>query len=211
MSEYESDSDMPSRPAAGGFSANHNVGISTTNANPTTVMVCTADLVDLISKDAKKNYSYSRVTGLRYFCGDPEKHPDYPDKSSIQNAHQWVQDIDSLSTHNWTDQDRLEVAKEYSLGRARDYLLLAIQKHGCDWEAVKDQFLQIFPNKDNYDDLMKLFVEAHRVPGETLTEYYIRLDIIRNALTKEVPDMMTFLQNYSSGFSSKFSLRHYHL
>ena len=117
MSQGDSDSDMPSAGPSNNFS-------TSTNANATS-LVQNTDLADLITKNTVNNYC--RITGLKYFCGDGE-HPQYPNKTCTRSVRQWIHDIDSPTVLNWTNQGRIELAKEYSLDFANEYLFSAVKK-----------------------------------------------------------------------------------
>lgn len=143
MSSCDSDSE-PSR--------NVHAATSSKKVSPTTV-IKTEDLANIIAN--KDRNDFKQIKGLQYFCGGDERHPDYPNHICARDVRQWLRDIKSRTpSQNWTDEGRLELTKQYSLGLVREYLEDIIDEHGHKREEVKKYFLAIFPSGQGYQPLM---------------------------------------------------------
>jgi len=61
------------------------------------------------------------------------------------SAHSWVTDIENRTRGNWDDYGRVELAKQYAIESAYDYIAHSANKHKKnDRKVVKDAFLEIF-------------------------------------------------------------------
>ena len=86
-----------------------------------TTVIKTENLANIIA--TKDRNDFKQVTGLQYFCGGEERHPEYPNHICARDVRQWLRDIKNRTpSQNLNDEDRLELTKHYSLGLVRDYL-----------------------------------------------------------------------------------------
>lgn len=122
-----------------------------------------------------------------HFCGGEEKNPDKSNWNCLRIASQWIADIKARTQVNWDIQGRIELAKRYALGSARDYLLVCVGK--CDqywdlnWEQLKPCFLGIYPVLHPYEILERDFYLAMQKKWEKTHDFYIRINEIVEKLS----------------------------
>ncbi|KAK4319172.1 hypothetical protein Pmani_009874 [Petrolisthes manimaculis] len=118
-----------------------------------------------------------------------DKHPEFPHLISEKNAVKWLEEIDSRTRDNWDDIGRIELATQYTLGSAHDYIKRVIKEAGTppSWEEVKRRFKIIYPNEITEDNLRVKLGEAKRGVGETPTDFFIRLDTLGGTLAEKSP------------------------
>ena len=147
--------------------------------------ISSRDIAVAITDNTKNNFS--RVVGLPYFCGGPEKSTLAPHLKCATSASSWIQDLDNRTQGNWDDVGRIELAKAYSLDSAYTHLTHCISKHPGKWEDVKKAFLEVYPEERSLPSLMGELSAVKRQQGETLTELFIRLETLVGKLEKIKP------------------------
>ncbi|KAK4300201.1 hypothetical protein Pmani_027589 [Petrolisthes manimaculis] len=164
-----------------------NPPIKMNSPTSTNTVVNTADLSDIIRNNTKNNYA--RINTLFHFCGGRDKHPEFPHLICEKNAVKWLEEIDSRTRDNWDDLGRIELATQYTLGSAHDYIKRVVKDAGTppSWEEVKRRFRRIYPNEITEDNLRVKLGEAKRGVGETLTDFFIRLDTVGGTLAEKSP------------------------
>lgn len=154
------------------------------------------DLVTLLSRHTLNDFS--RVQGLLYFCGGEEKSSKAPNLPCHKLAKKWIEDIESRTQANWDTTGKIELAKQYALGAARDHLLGCITRCGQDWEKVKEDFLRVFPTVRTFSVLQKELGEAKRRTGENIRTFLIRLETLRDELIALKPDNASLLNEITA-------------
>ncbi len=136
--------------------------------------ISTGEIAEAITDNAKNNFS--KVIGLPYFCGGEEKSQTVPNVKCISSAHTWIQDIDNRTRTNWTDEGKIELAKQYALDSAYTHVTHCATKHQNDWDEVKRSFLEIYPEDRSLPSLISELSAVTRQPRETITELFIRVE-----------------------------------
>ncbi|XP_050713578.1 uncharacterized protein LOC126996782 [Eriocheir sinensis] len=154
------------------------------------------DLVALLSRHTLNDFS--RVQGLLHFCGGAEKSSQAPNLPCHKLAKKWIEDIESRTQANWDTTGKIELAKQYALGAARDHLLGCITRCGQDWEKVKEDFLRVFPAVRTFAVLQKELGEAKRRTGENIRTFLIRLETLRDELIALKPAHASLLNEMAA-------------
>ena len=108
----------------------------------------TQDLAQIISDNNINNLA--RTQRLLYFCGGQARYEKDPEKMCEISASKWVADRESRTKFNFTDEGRIELAKQYMIGPAKEMLQSVLLKIGYDWEGVKDKIKEIYPEEDDF-------------------------------------------------------------
>ena len=90
--------------------------MATRSASADQTVVKNTDLADVIAVNSRNNYG--KIVGLKCFCGGRETHADYPNAICERSVVQWVADIEARTADNWTEEGRIQIAKQYALGPA---------------------------------------------------------------------------------------------
>ncbi|XP_045104892.1 uncharacterized protein LOC123504012 [Portunus trituberculatus] len=77
---------------------------------------------------------------------------------------------------NWTDEGRIELAKQYALDSAYTHMTHCATQHKNDWDDVRKAFLDIYPEDRSLPSLISELSSVTRQPRETITELYIRVE-----------------------------------
>ena len=152
---------------AGAVSAGNTGGVTTLQ---------TQDLAQIINDNNRNNLA--RVQGLLYFCGGQAKYGKDPEKTCEISASKWVTDLESRTKFNLTDEGRIELAKQYMIGPAKSMLTSTILITGYDWEGAKNRIKEVYPEKEGFIKYRRELYTAKRRPGKTITEFYIRTDVL---------------------------------
>lgn len=168
-----------------GSSGHHNREGEQTLVNKT-------DLASIISLNSRNNYG--KVVGLKYFVGGRDKDPANPTFSCTTSVKQWVKDIDARTADNWTDLGKIQLAKQHALGPAFRLITTTVEAVGYDWNKVKEQLLEVFPDEKTYFERKADLATARRQSGETLSEFWVRLHEAATLLEKERPENKVSIQ-----------------
>ena len=147
--------------------------------------ISTGDIAEAITDNARNNFA--KVIGLPYFCGGEDRSQSAPHLKCISNAHAWIRDLENRTRANWTDEGRIELAKQYALDSAYTHITQCVTSQGINWEAVKREFLEIYPDEKSLPSLMNELSSVTRQPRETITELYIRIEGIVQKLENFKP------------------------
>ena len=90
-------------------------------------------------------------------------------QAGATSASKWVADLESRTQFNFTNKGRIELAKQYMIGPAKEVLTSAILISGYDWEEVKDKIKEVYPEEDDFVKYRRELYTATRKPGETIT------------------------------------------
>ena len=142
----------------------------------------TQDLAQIISDNNRNNLA--RAQELLYFCGGQAKYGKESEKICEINASKWVADLESRTKFNFTDEHRIELAKQYTIGPAKEMLQSVLLISRYNWEGVKDKIEEIYPEEDDFVKYRRELYSATRKPGETIREFYIRTDLLIQHLIK---------------------------
>lgn len=141
---YDSDSDDDS--LAYWWDSSEDIRMTNPGGNATTV-VNTADLSDIITQRTRNNYG--QVQGLRYFCAGRRTPPEFPNHVFETSARNWIADIESHTTENWTDAGRTQLAKQYAKGPAQRLLINAeLIKDNPNLGRNQETFLFSIPRRE---------------------------------------------------------------
>ena len=162
-------------------------------SSSTETLVNKTDLASVISYNTRNNYN--RVQGLKYFNGGKEKDPSKPELVFEVNPKNWIRDIEARTADNFNDEGKIQVAKQYSIGTAFTAICSIVEVEGNDWEKVKTAFFKIFPDTLSFNERKAAVVRATRQPGETLTDFFVRLQAPILQLIKEEPEYKKSLEN----------------
>lgn len=166
------------------------------------------DLAAIITGNTRDNFA--KVSGLNYFNGlNKRKHSDYPTLELNPSIRGWIGDIDSRTQENWTDRGKIELAKMYALGRMRNVIVDVAEELNYKWADVKDRLFQYFPSDKTYAEWCNELSTATRQTGETLFEFFIRLDELRSHAKKVRPNQaealnITMSQTFSRALPQNF-------
>ena len=147
--------------------------------------ISTEEIAEAITDNARNNFA--KVIGLPYFCGGEERSQSAPHLKCISNAHAWIRDLENRTQANWTDAGRIELAKQYALDSAYTHMTHCATRQRNNWEEVKREFLEIYPEAKSLPSLMHELSSVTRQPRETITELYIRIQGIVGKLEKLKP------------------------
>ena len=152
---------------------------------PNPPCISTGEIAEAITDNARNNFS--KVIGLPYFCGGEERSQYVPNVKCITSAHAWIKDLENRTRTNWTDEGRIEIAKQYALDSAYTHIIHCATKHQNDWEYVKTSFLEIYPEEKSLPTLITELTSVTRRPRETITQLYIRTEGIVEKLENIKP------------------------
>ena len=141
---------------------------------PIPACISTGEIAEAITDNARDNFS--KVIGLPYFCGGEERSPSVPNVKCIASAHAWIKDLENRTMTNWTDEGRIELAKQYALDSAYTHMTHCATQHKNDWDDVRKAFLDIYPEDRSLPSLISELSSVTRQPRETITELYIRVE-----------------------------------
>ena len=201
----QQDQDLLASPTQNPHSLGLGAGTGTVEA---TTLIQFQNLEQIINDITKINLA--RVQGLRYFNGGKEWYEENPELLCEKSVSQWIEDLEARTRMNWTDEARIQLANQYTLGSAGNVILSAILAHGYCWEAVKDKLREIYPEKDFVEHRVELR-NAKRKSGETISEFYIRMDLLMQTMIKMDPDctpyvkgdlIMVFLEAFPPEFNN---------
>ena len=121
---------------------------------------------------------YQQYSFIKYFSYSPipEKLP-----SKVQNIETnvflWLKSIDRYTPNNGhTDEDRIEIARYFSIGNANEILEKCILLHGPKWSIIKAKFSALsLPEPFNALDLIEKIINIEKKPGECLQSIALRL------------------------------------
>ena len=147
--------------------------------------ISTGEIAEAITDNARNNFA--KVIGLPYFCGGEERSQALPNVKCIKNAYAWIKDLENRTRTNWTDEGRIELAKQYALDSAFTHMTHCATKHRNNWKEVKENFLEIYPEEKSLTSLMSELSAVTRQPRETITELYIRTEGIVEKLENMKP------------------------
>ena len=169
----------------------------------TTTRVEKTELASVISLNTQNNYG--KVVGLKHFEGGKLINPDHPTLVCVTSAREWVHDIDSRTSDNWTDKGRIQLAKQYALGAAYKAIKVAVDRYGYDWEKVKEKLIKTFRDGETYYERKNALSAARREPGESTSAFWIRLEEMVGELRKERPEhIRTYEIDQVTAFLSAF-------
>lgn len=155
--------------------------------------VSKTDLASIISQNTRNNYS--RVHGLKYYAGGHEKDPNDPTKPCLKSISKWLRDIDALTADNWTDLGKIQLAKQHALGAAFDLICVTVDNEGNKWEKVKERLKDVFPDEKTFFERKAELAASRRQTGETMPDFWVRLQKLHSALVKEQPESKRALQD----------------
>ena len=158
-----------------------------------TTLVKETQLATVISNNNRNNYG--KVQGLNYFCGR-DGHPDKPNLLYEPNAELWVSDVEARSSgSDWTEEGRIQLARQYTIGSACELISTVIREEGINWDKIKAKLLLVYQDPDNYETKKRQLTTSKRKTGETLGEYWIRLMSAASKLKAERPPDAQYLAN----------------
>ena len=102
-------------------------------------------------------------------------------------------DLESRTKFNFTDEGRIELAKQYMIGPAKEVLESALLINGYDWEGVKEKIQEIYAEEYDFIKYRKALYSAKRRQGETIREFYVRTDLLMQNLIKMDPDCTVYV------------------
>lgn len=136
--------------------------------------ISTGDIAVAITDNAKNNFA--KVIGLPYFCGGEERSQTVPNVKCATSAHAWIKDLENRTRTNWTDDGKIELAKQYALDSAYTHMIHCATKYQNNWNEVKTSFLEIYPEDRSLPSLISELSSVTRQPRETITELFIRVE-----------------------------------
>lgn len=93
-----------------------------------TTSIPNRDLAAIIALNSRNNYG--KVLGLKFFQGGRSKDPSNPNVICETNVKVWLHDIDTLTSDDWTDAGRIQLAKSHAVGAAFRLISAVIAKEG---------------------------------------------------------------------------------
>ena len=166
-------------------------GAGAGNMGETTIMK-SKDLAQIITDITKDNLA--RVQGLLYFCGGEARYGKDPEHTRGISASQWVEDLEARTKFNFTDEGKIELAKQYTVGTAIKVIMTVLQQGGYSWVAVKAKIVEVFPEEKDFANYRYELSNARRLPGETITEFYVRTDSLMQNLIKMDPGCIVYVK-----------------
>ena len=154
-------------------------------ASPNSTRVDRTELAEVISQNAKNNFS--KVLGLTYFCGGPERYAANPQLLCATSIIEWLKDIDARTAVQWDDAGRVQLCKQYALGPVFNAVANAIRVYGNDWAKVKEDLILVYPDTKTFETKRTELGAIRRRTGETLSELYTRIRSMALLLTEEKP------------------------
>lgn len=144
-----------------------------------------------------------RLIGMKYFAGSEAKRHS-SGCELVQDAHKFLQDIESRTVgDSWDNEGRIDVAIHFSLDAPRDWAMQCKEDAGGNWKKFSADFLTAFPKHNDVESLMGAISEAKREVGETLSDYFIRL----NCLTRDCVKIDQDSKNYAEAGARQAFLR----
>jgi len=185
-----------SDPVATSSSRSGSPGSSSPTQATQNVVLTSSDLTNLLNKQMCNDFS--RVIGLKYFCGGEERYPPYPNLPCHIDPRAFFTDLESRAAIHFDDTGKIELAKQYCLGGARTGIENAIKEHAnaLTYENVKNTFLKLFPTDEATKSSSELLSTARRRPGETLRNFYVRLDTAYIHLSQKEPQFAPLYKKY---------------
>ena len=147
--------------------------------------ISTEEIAEAITDNARNNFS--KVIGLPYFCGGAERSLSAPNLKCITSAHAWIKDLENRTRTNWTDEGRIELAKQYALDSAYTHISQCAARHRNAWVEARKDFLSLYPEERSLPSLMSELSSITRQPRETITELYIRTEGLVEKLEQMKP------------------------
>ena len=194
--DSDDDSDNYVNPTTSNMASTPNEAGEASNNNPaaSNMLIGAEDLSALLARHTLNDYA--RVQGLKYFCGGEERHPQHPNLVCHTDPRDFFKDIEMRTTLHFDDKGRLELCRQYSLGAARLAIEESIKNNNNNYEAVKADILAIYPDGRRADLWHETLTKAQRKQGETLREFYTRLQLAYGGLTREQPTYRPLLRKY---------------
>lgn len=139
-----------------------------------TTTVDRTELDEVISQNTKNNFS--KVLGLKYFCGGNKKYAANPQLQCATSLLEWLKDTDTC-THvlQWDDAGRIQLCKHYAIGPIFGAMTNAVSEKGNDWKAVKEDLQLVYPDTKSFEIKGTKLTEMKQKPGKTLPDFFIRI------------------------------------
>lgn len=176
--------------------SDHNATTSgeSTTVEGRTVAVDKNQLTEVITLNTRDNYA--RVKGLSYYAAGKEKDTADSTRLYCRSVKEWLKQIEALTVDNWSSQGRVQLAKQYAVGPPLELITITEQRYGSDWEKVKERLLEFFPDEEPVAKKMTALASARRQQGETLPEFWVRLNVLVAKIIRDVPQLEESL-NYN--------------